>query len=47
MKYVNFQIPENLVKEIMDYKLKRYPHIGLSAMFIELAKIAIIEDKRK
>jgi len=47
MKYVNFQIPENLVKEIMDYKQKRYPHIGLSAMFIELTKLAIEVDKKK
>ena len=47
MKYVNFQIPENLVKEIMKFKEKRYPHMGLSAMFIELTKIAIEENKKK
>ena len=47
MKYINFQIDGDLEKEIIEFKEKRYKHMGLSTMFIELALEAIEEDKKK
>ena len=46
MKYVNFHIDGELEKEILLLKKKRYPHIGIGPMFIELAKKAIEEDPK-
>lgn len=50
MKYVNFQLDGKVLENILELKKELYPHMALSAMFIDLAlkeHRKIEEDKRK
>ena len=50
MKYVNFQLDGKVLDDILELKEELYPHLSLSAMFIDLAlekHRKIEEDKRK